>query len=161
LVIVTRIRMSSGPAFAYSATTSASPGLEDARVDDLELAVVEASRGVLPDQLVVRELRKRVLVQSFQVAGGRGRVEIVVQLLHVLAVVPLGIGQAEQAFLENRVAPVPQGQGETEPARAVRDAEQPIFAPPVGAAAGMVVRERPPDVAIGRVVFAHGAPLPF
>ena len=69
------------------------------------------------------------------------RVEVEVALLHVLAVVALGAGQAEEPLLEDRVAAVPEGQGEAEPALAVGDAQQAVLAPAVGAAAGVVVRE--------------------
>jgi hypothetical protein len=39
--------------------------------------------------------------------GWRG-VEIVVELLHVLAVVAFAVRQAEQALLQDGIAPVPQ-----------------------------------------------------
>src|SRR5262249_53621792 len=91
--------------------------------------------------------------------GAGGGVEVIVQLLDVLAVVALGVGEAEEPFLEDGVAAVPQGEGEAEPALAVADAQQPVLAPAVGPATGMVVGERPPAVAGGGVILADGAPL--
>src|SRR6476469_7700441 len=44
---------------------------------------------------------------------------------------------------------------------AVADTEQAVLAPPVGAAAGVVVREVVPACPVRRVVLAHGAPLPL
>src|SRR5437660_264134 len=89
----------------------------------------------------------------------RRTVEVEVTLLDVLAVVALAIGQAEQALFQDRVGRVPQRQREAQPALAVGDAEQAILAPAVGPAAGLLVREVIPRVAVGRVILAHGAPL--
>ena len=61
------------------------------------------------------------------------RVEIEVIFLHVLAVIALVAGQAEDAFFQDRVALVPQSQGEADHLLAVADAGQPIFIPAVGA----------------------------
>src|ERR1035441_10247874 len=41
----------------------------------------------------------------------------------------------------------------------VREAEQAVFAPTIGAAAGMVVREVIPDRAVRRIILPHGGPL--
>src|SRR5215208_5644369 len=90
--------------------------------------------------------------------GGR-RVQIEVVLLHVLAVVAFGAGEAEEALLEDGVGLVPEGKGETEGALVVADAEQAVLAPAVGAGAGVVVGEGVPGVAALGVVLAHGAPL--
>ena len=70
---------------------------------------------------------------------GGGRVEVVVALLHILPVVALGTGEAEQALLEDGVLAVPQGQAEAEPALPIGDAQQAILAPAVGAAPRLIV----------------------
>ena len=75
--------------------------------------------------------------------------------------IALGAGEAEQPLLENRVAAVPKCEREAEPAFAIADAQQAILAPAVGAAAGLVVREVVPGVAVLGVVLAHRAPLPL
>src|SRR4029078_940779 len=76
-------------------------------------------------------------------------------------VVPLGVGQAEQPLLEDRVVPVPQGHGEAEPLLVVGDAGQAVLAPPVGPRPGLVVAEVVPGVAALAVVLADGPPLPL
>ena len=90
---------------------------------------------------------------------GRRAVEVEVVLLDVLAVVALAVGQPEQAFLEDRVLAVPQGQREAEPLLVVGDAGQAVFAPAIGARAGLVVGEVIPGVAALAVVLADGPPL--
>ena len=64
--------------------------------------------------------------------GGRG-VEIVVQLLDVLAMVSLAVSKAEQPFLENRIATVPEGEREAHARLLVTQAGQAILAPTIGA----------------------------
>src|SRR5690606_30610821 len=77
------------------------------------------------------------------------------------AVVALGVGEAEHAFLEDRVALVPKRQRQAQLAAIVADAGEAVFAPAIGSAAGVVVRKIVPSGAAGAVVFAHGAPLAF
>ena len=89
--------------------------------------------------------------------GGRA-VEVEVIFLHVLAVIALVAGQAEQALLQNGVAFVPQGQGKTDGLLAVADSRQTVFIPAIGARAGVIVRQVFPGVAVRAVVFADRAP---
>jgi hypothetical protein len=84
--------------------------------------------------------------------------EVEVVFLHVLAVIALVTRQTEEAFLENRIAAVPQRQGEAEVLRCVADAAQTVLVPAVDARARVVVREIVPGGALGAVVFAHRAP---
>src|SRR5688500_11164436 len=91
----------------------------------------------------------------------RRAVDVKVGFLHVFAVVSLWSGQAEEALFQDRVAPIPQRDGEAETTLAVADAEEPVLTPAIRPAAGLVVREVVPDVAVRRVVLAHGAPLPL
>ena len=90
---------------------------------------------------------------------GRGGIEVEITLFHVLAVIALAVGEAEEALLQNRILAVPQRQRETEPALAVGQAQQPILAPAISAAAGMVVWEILPTSAVRRIILAHGGPL--
>lgn len=87
----------------------------------------------------------------------RRRVQIVIQLLHVLAVVPLRAADAKVPLFEHPVFAVPEGEAEAETLVVVGDAGDSVFAPAVGAGAGLFVREGFPDVAIGGVVFANGS----
>src|SRR4029078_4304190 len=77
------------------------------------------------------------------------------------AVVPLGVGQAEQPLLEDGVLAVPQGQREAELLFVVGDAGEAVLAPPVGPGRGLVVAEVVPGVAALAVVLADRPPLAF
>ncbi|KMQ84392.1 hypothetical protein RF55_17832, partial [Lasius niger] len=84
---------------------------------------------------------------------------IVVQLLHIFAVIALVIGETEQPLLQPVVAAIPQGQPQTPIEILVAEAGQAVFAPPVGAGMRVLEREGAPAIAIGAIVFAHRAPL--
>ena len=86
------------------------------------------------------------------------RVEVEVVFLYVLAVIALVAGQAENPFLQNGIALVPQRQRETDQLPPVADAGQAVFIPAVGSRAGVVVWQIVPCVAVGAVVFAHRTP---
>ena len=132
---------------------------EQARIEQLEFRIEPPPAQVLLQQPVVREGPLRILVQHLQIGVGRRGVEIVVQLLDVLAVIPFRIRQAEQPLLENRIVTVPQGQRQAEPLLIVAEARQAVFAPAIGAAAGNVVREIGPGVFVFAIVLADGSPL--
>ena len=135
--------------------------VEHPGVQQLELRVEPPAAGVLLDQPLVGERGARVVVAP-PVPGVAGhRVEEPPVLLGVLAVVALVAGQAEDALLEDRVAAVPQGEPDAQPLLDVAEARQPVLAPPVGAGAGVVVRQVGPGLAVGAVVLPHRAPLPF
>jgi hypothetical protein len=89
---------------------------------------------------------------------GRG-IEIVIKLLDVLSVIPFSAGKSEEALLQNRIATVPKREREAEPSFPIADPEKPVFSPPVGAAARMVMREIVPAFAVCGVVLADRAPL--
>ena len=133
--------------------------LKRAGVGDLELPLIAPAPAVLAQKRRVRELPLRVLVERLHVGVRRRRVEVEVRLLHVLAVIPLGAGEPEEPLLEDRIAPVPQGEREAQAALPVGDAEQTVLPPAVGAAARLVVGEILPAGAVGGVVLAHRAPL--
>src|SRR5439155_9064440 len=106
----------------------------------------------------VRKCRLRVLVQAFHVTVRGGVVEIVVVLLHVLAVVPLDVAESEEPFLQNRIASVPERNGKAEGLVTVAETGEAVFVPAVGARSCMIVRKVGPGVAVGAVVLADGAP---
>src|SRR5262245_15678797 len=91
----------------------------------------------------------------------RRGIEVVVALLYVLAVIAFGAAQSEETLLENRVNSVPQLNGKAEPAFAIADAKQAIFAPAIGAASRVIVWKICPHIAIRRVVFSNRSPLPL
>jgi hypothetical protein len=133
--------------------------VEGAGVGQLELGLVPATAAVLLAQAGVRELGLRILVEGLEVGAGGGGVEVEVALLDVLAVVALGVGESEKAFLEDRILAVPQGHGEAQPALVIAQAQEAVLAPAVGPAAGVVVGQVAPGVAVGGVVLAHRPPL--
>src|SRR5205814_179195 len=89
----------------------------------------------------------------------RRGVEVVVAFLHVLAVIALGIRDAEEPLFQDRVAAIPQRQGQTEPALVVGNARDAIFAPAIGSAARFVVRKILPGGPAATIVLAHRPPL--
>ena len=132
--------------------------VEDAGVEQLELEALAVAAAVLLDQPRVGKLALRILVEVLHVRVRRRVVEVEVVLLDVLAVVALVRRQAEEPFLEDRVAAVPEGGGEDEELVAVADAGDAVLAPAIGLAAGQVVRQVVPGVAVGAVVLADGGP---
>src|SRR5436309_1097437 len=60
-------------------------GVEDSGVDQLELPRAAVAPPVLRHERVVGERRLRIFVEALHVGVGRGRVEVEVVLLHVLA----------------------------------------------------------------------------
>ena len=117
-----------------------------------------AAPAILLHQPRVRKLGLRILVERFLVGVGGSSVKVEVTLLHVLAVVALAVGEAEQPLLENGVLAIPQRGSEAEAALTVAPSQQAILAPAVGAAAGMVVRKIVPAGAVGRVILPDGCP---
>jgi hypothetical protein len=86
--------------------------VEDAGVEQLEFRVGAAAAPVLFHQPRIGEGRLRILVEHPHPAVARRGVQVVVEFLHVFAVVAFRIGQAEQALFQDRVVLVPQRQAE-------------------------------------------------
>ncbi|HET8586233.1 MAG TPA: hypothetical protein VFM74_00005 [Candidatus Limnocylindria bacterium] len=133
--------------------------VEDPRVDELELGILPAARRVLRAQAVIWESGLRVAVARLQVRGGRRGVEVPVDLLDVLAMVPIGAAQAEEPLLENRIGLVPEADRQAEQTTVVTDSQESVLAPSLRARWGVLERKGRPHVAIGGVVLAHSAPL--
>ena len=109
LLTVIWIRMSSGRRLrVLDEHVEVAIAIEHARVEQLVLELMASTVAVGVDEIVVRKGRLRVLVQVLHVRVGRRRVEVEVVLLHVLAVIALAVGQAEEALLEDGILAVPQ-----------------------------------------------------
>ncbi len=134
---------------------------EDAGVEQAAGRVEAAATAVFLDQARIGVFRLRIFVQIAQVAVARRGVEVEVILLDVLAVVALVAGEAEGAFLEDRIAAVPQRQREAQALLVVADAAHAVLVPAVGARARLVVVEIVPHRAVFAVVLAHRAPGPL
>src|SRR5262245_6731181 len=91
----------------------------------------------------------------------RGVVEVVVALLDVLAVIAFVVGQAKQPLLQDRIATVPQRQGEAEPQAVIGNAGDAVLAPPVRARPRLIVRTVIPGIAGPAAILADRAPLPL
>ena len=89
--------------------------VEDAGIEQLVLGSCLPRRRVLGDEVRVRELGLRVVVAPSVPRVAREGVEVPPVLLGILAVVALLAGQAEDALLEDRVAPVPEREAKAEP----------------------------------------------
>src|SRR3989441_1191898 len=133
--------------------------LEDAGVHELELGISAAPPLILLDEPRVRKLALRILVETLHIGVGRRGVEVEVIVLDVLAVVPLRAGEAENPLLENRVLLVPEREREAEPLVIVRDPEEAVLSPAIGAGPRVVMREVVPRRPVGGVVLTDRAPL--
>ena len=81
--------------------------VECIRIQDLKLRNVPVAIDVLADKLLVWVCLLGVLVEELHIRVGRRRVEIVIELLDVLAVVPLVSGDAKQSLLKDTILAVP------------------------------------------------------
>jgi hypothetical protein len=82
--------------------------IESIGVDQLKFCIVLAPPAILFRQPGVRKHPLRILVEHLQVRMRRGSVQVVVDLLDVLAVIALAVGQPEQTFFQNRITAVPE-----------------------------------------------------
>ncbi len=132
-----------------------------ARIEKLELRLLPVAALVFLSQPGIRKLCLRVFVKRLHVGVRGRRIQVEVALLDVLAVIGIRPANSEQPLFQNGIAAVPQRQREAHASLAIANAEQAVFAPAIGAAARMIVREIRPATPIRGVVFAHGAPLPL
>src|SRR5579871_6391371 len=130
--------------------------IENAGVEQFELAVGRRAPSVLLDQLAVWELGLRVLVEVTQIRMTRRRIEMKVILFDVFAVIAFGIIQTEKPFLEDAVAAVPERRCENQKLIAIADAGDRVFAPAIRFGDGLIMSEKVPRFAIGAVIFANG-----
>ena len=82
-------------------------------------------------------------------------------LLDVLAMVALGIRQAEQPLLQERVPLLPQGKGQAQPLLVIAAPGNAILTPPVRASPRLIMTELRPGVPAVAVIFPDRPPLTF
>ncbi len=133
--------------------------LEDAGVEQFVFRRAVAPSAILRNQVDVGKRRLGILVEHFQIRVGRRGVEIIVELLDVLAMVALAVRQAEQPLLQDRVMPVPQSERQAQGLGVVGKSGDAVLPPAIGTAAGMIVRKIVPGIAMRTVVLAYRAPL--
>src|SRR5277367_2310184 len=134
---------------------------EDSSVNQLIFGVLTGPFAVFNQQLLVRKFPLRIFVQIFQIRTGWRRIEVVVILFYILAVIPFPIAQTEKALFEDRIFLIPHGERKTDVLMAIAETGNSIFAPAIGPGAGVIVREIIPGIAIRAVIFADGPPLAF
>src|SRR5205823_10504864 len=105
----------------------------------LVLGIEPATAPVLRHQVAVRKLGLGVDVAPAHPRVRGGGVEVPPVLLGVFAVVALVAGQPEDALLEDWVPTVPEREGQAEELALVADAAEPVLAPAVGPATGVVM----------------------
>ena len=135
--------------------------VKNARVEQFKFHLGLAAFRIFRNELVVGKFPLRILVKHLQVGMRRRRVEVIIKFLHVLAVIALGVREAEQTLLQNRILAVPHREREAEPLQTIAETSNAILAPAVGAAARVVVRKIFPRRAAGRIILADRSPLAF
>ena len=135
--------------------------VEDARIQQLIFHVATIAPPVGLDQIAVGKRRLRILVQVLHVRVRRRAVEIEVVFLDVFAVVALAVRQAEHTFFEDGVFAIPQGHAEAQQLLVIADAGKTILAPVIGTRSGLVMSEVVPGISILAVVLANRTPLPL
>jgi hypothetical protein len=71
------------------------------------------------------------------------------------------VRKAEQALFQYGILFVPQSEREANMLMTIGNSGNAVFAPAIGARAGVVVREIVPRVTVGAVILADRAPLPL
>src|SRR5437016_3207042 len=90
-----------------------------------------AATPILVPQHRVRKLALWVLVEHLHVAVRGRAVEVEIIFLDVFAVVSLTRREPEQPLLQNRIAAIPERQGETQDLITVANPGDAVFAPTV------------------------------
>ena len=73
--------------------------------------------------------------------------------------VAFGVAEAEEAFFEDGILPVPEGYSEAEVLEEVGDAPEAVLAPEIGSAVCLVIGELMSGIAIGAIIFSNCSPL--
>src|SRR5947209_8041951 len=89
----------------------------------------------------------------------RRAVQIEVVFFDILAVVSLAVRQAEQAFLKDWIAAVPEGERKTDQLLVAANTGKAVFTPVIRTRPGLIMAEVVPGVSILTVVLANRAPL--
>ena len=134
---------------------------EQAGVEQFKFRLVHAAPPVFVQKPRVGKFFLRIFVEKFQIGVRRRGVEIIIKFLHVLAVVALGVGEAKETLLQNRVFAIPHCQRETKMLHVVAETGDAVLAPAIRAAARVVMWKIFPGGAAGRIILAHRAPLPL
>jgi hypothetical protein len=80
---------------------------EDSSIFEFVFRTGDAAMPVFLDKPLIRELPLGIFVKRLGVGIGRSGVEIIIVLLHVLAMVTFWPGETEQTLFQNRITPIP------------------------------------------------------
>ena len=130
-------------------------------VREFKLGIVSPSPTILSDQLIVWELRLRILIQRLHVGMCWCGIEIKITLLHIFSVISFRSGQTEKSLFENLVLAIPEREREAQATFSIRDSQQPVFAPSIGTTSSMFMGKGVPAFTGRGVIFTHSSPLTF
>src|SRR5207253_10436762 len=88
--------------------------VENAGIQKLVLELLPTTRLIGTHQVVVGIGRLRVLVERLHIGMGGRAIEVEVVLLHVLAVIALGVSESKQSLFQDGILLVPERQREAE-----------------------------------------------
>mmetsp|Transcript_44993 Transcript_44993/g.104938 ORF Transcript_44993/g.104938 Transcript_44993/m.104938 type:complete len:285 (+) Transcript_44993:1202-2056(+) len=135
--------------------------IQDARVEQfvLQQERILLSLEVHPSKLVIRILGLRVFVHHLHVAVGRCGVQVVIELLDVLTVIPLRIRQPVEALLEDGVLAVPQRKTKAKLHGPIAPSGQAVLAPAVSHVVCRLERQVDPGVPVASIILTAGPPV--
>ncbi|HRO69482.1 MAG TPA: hypothetical protein PK951_03850 [Chitinophagaceae bacterium] len=73
--------------------------------------------------------------------------------------IALWIAKAKQAFFQNRVFPIPQGDAETQVPKVIGNTGQAIFTPEISPAMGVIKWKIMPGIPVDAIVLTGMAPI--
>ncbi len=135
--------------------------IENAGVGELVFRIGTGAAAIFFDEIGVGKFALRIFVKAFEVGAGGGGIEIVIEFLHVLAVVSLVAGEAEKSLLQNGIFSIPERKREAKVLMVVANAQNAVFGPAVGSGACVIMRKIFPSSAVGAVILPHIAPGPL
>src|SRR3954471_16414272 len=103
--------------------------IEDPCVQQLILKLIAAPATAGFYENLGRKSCLGIFVEILHVGVGGSAVQVEIVLLHVLTVVSLAVGHAEETFFQDRIFAVPKRERKAEPLFVVRNAAQTVFAP--------------------------------
>src|SRR6516162_1508657 len=121
----------------------------------LVLGKLQAAPAVFLDQLIVRECYLGVLIKRLEVRMSWRRVEVIITLFAIFAVIAFRASESEKTFLQYGVLSVPYRQCEAKTTLAIRNAKQSVFAPAIGPASRVIMRKIAPSVSLFGVVLTY------
>src|SRR3954471_14871932 len=75
--------------------------VENSGIEQLELRLILAATTILLHKRAIWKLRLWIFIEHLQVGMCRSRIEVIVELLHILAVIPFGIREPKKTFLQD------------------------------------------------------------